>query len=369
MTMTSNVVGSERPLHSEYLEWAKAQLPVRYPLSVSGVPPLQIETLDPSLEDFTMVARNEYGWPPLVERIAKRYSVEPSCVVLAPGTTMANFIACSALIEPGDEVLLEHPTYDPLRAVAEYLHASVRLFARRPENAYHLDVAAIEEAMTHNTRLIMISNLHNPTGALDSRTDLEELAALAEARDIYVLVDEVYLDWVYGGIETPPSATDISPRFVSTNSLTKVFGLAALRAGWILAEPEVADRMKRLSGLFMNYMPHPTERIAARALDRAEEILRVQRERVDANRALVASFVETQNRLQWVRPVAGTTGFVRLDGEDVDAFIAKARADYEVSLVPGRFFGEKEYFRIGFGMETATVAGGLERLAELLRST
>jgi hypothetical protein len=280
---------------------------------------------------------------------------------------MANYVACAALLEPGDEVLLEHPVYDPLRVVPEFLHASTRSFERRPDEGYRLDVSAIEAAMTPNTRLIVISNLHNPSGALDNRTELEHLAALAESRDVYVLADEVYLEWLYGVGDTVPSAIDISPRFVTTRSLTKAYGLAALRAGWILAEPSLAERMRKLNGLFTNSMAHPTERLAARALDHAEQILRWQRERVDRNRALVTDFITGQERLRWAEPVAGTVGFVHLEGEDVDAFIAKARADYEVSLVPGRFFGERDYFRMGFGMETSVVAGGLDRLGELLR--
>jgi aspartate/methionine/tyrosine aminotransferase len=281
---------------------------------------------------------------------------------------MANYVACAALLEPGDEVLVEHPVYDPLRAVPQFLHASVRYFQRRPENRYRLDVGAIESALTPKTRLIAISNLHNPTGALDDRAELEELATVAEARDVYVLADEVYLEWLYGLPGVIPSAIDISPRFVTTRSLTKVYGLAALRAGWILAEPAVAARMRKLNGLFTNSMAHPTERLAARALDNAEQMLELQRERVDRNRALVADFIATQTRLEWVKPTAGTVSFVRLDGEEVEAFIAKARADFDVALVPGRFFGEKNYFRIGFGMETSVVSGGLERLADLLRT-
>lgn len=366
MTVMRDTVGAARPMSSEYLEWAKSQLPVKYNLAFSGVTPCDIREIDPSLDDLTMIASNEYGWPPLLERIAARYAVEPSCVVLAAGTTAANFIACAALIEPGDDVLIEHPVYEPLRVVPEFLHASVRHFRREPEEAYRLNVEAIESAMTPNTRLIVISNLHNPTGALDTRADLEELAALAESRDVYILADEVYLEWMYGLPETAPSATDISPRFVTTRSLTKVYGLAALRAGWILAEPEMAAKIRALSGLFTNYMPHPTERLAARALDRADEMLERQRERVERNRALVAEFISTQDRLQWAEPVAGTVGFVQLEGEDVEPFIARCRAEFDISLVPGRFFGAADYFRIGFGLETSIVEGGLAALEHAL---
>jgi aspartate/methionine/tyrosine aminotransferase len=182
---------------SEYLEWARSQGNIKYSLALSGVPPVDVNLLSPSVDDFTMVADNEYGWPPLLERIAHRYAVEPKNVVLAHGTSMANHLACAALVEAGDHVVIERPVYDPLVAVPRYLGCDVGFFERREEEAYALDVARVEVACTARTRLVILSNLHNPTGALLNRADLESLAELADRRDLHVLVDEVYLEWIY----------------------------------------------------------------------------------------------------------------------------------------------------------------------------
>src|SRR5689334_23853038 len=170
----------KRPLGSEYLEWAKAQGTVRYSLAISGVPPFDVSLLSPSIDDFTMVADNEYGWLPLLERIARRYGVKPENVVLAHGTSMANHLACATLVEPGDRVLIETPVYDPLVAVPRYLGCDVDFFARGREDKYALDVGRIEAALTPRTRLVILSNLHNPTGALTGRAELQDLARLAE---------------------------------------------------------------------------------------------------------------------------------------------------------------------------------------------
>ena len=116
-----------------------------------------------------MVADNEYGWGPLLERIAQRYGVEPRNVVLAHGTSMANHLACAALVEEGDHVLIERPVYDPLVAVPRYLGCEIGFFERREEDGYSLDVARVEAAITPRTRLVILSNLHNPTGADKSR--------------------------------------------------------------------------------------------------------------------------------------------------------------------------------------------------------
>lgn len=352
-----------RPVESSYLEWAKAHGNVTYNLAISGVPACDVRLVSPSVDDFTMVADNEYGWPPLLDRIASRYGVAAESVVLAHGTSMANHLACAALLEPGDEVLLETPGYDPLRVVPAYLHCDVRTFERREEAGYRLEVDRIERALTPRVRAVIISNLHNPSGALTQRPDLERLADLAETHDFRVLVDEVYLEWIYGSNEEPRSAINLSPRFVTTRSLTKAYGLGPLRAGWILAEPALADRMKRLNGIFTSSMSHPTERLAARVLDNAEGLLHSGRERIAHNRKSVTAFVERNPRLSWVRPEAGTVGFVRLLTGDVDQLVERLLTEYDTLVVPGHFFGAPDHFRIGYGMDAGVLEEGLARLA------
>jgi aspartate/methionine/tyrosine aminotransferase len=366
MTRSSDNPRSARPIESAYLEWSKAHGKVKYNLASSGVVPCDVKLLSPSRADFTMIADNEYGWQPLLDRIAKRYDVPADCVVLAHGTSMANHLACAALLEPGDEVLLESPVYDPLRVVPEYLQCQVREVQRRAEDGYRLDFNAMEKAIGPRTRLVIISNLHNPSGALTTRAELERLAALAEANYFLVLVDEVYLEWLYGESNEPRSAINLSPRFVTTRSLTKVFGLAALRAGWILAEPALATRMKRLNGLFTASMSHPAERLAARALDHAAQLLELQRKRVDGNRKLATEFVEGHPKLSWVRPEAGTVGWVRLSEGSVDELVERLLREYDTLVAPGHFFGVKDHFRIGFGMDAAVLQEGLQRLGSAL---
>ena len=353
---------------SVYLEWARSHGNIKYSLALSGVPPIDVNLLSPSVDDFTMVADNEYGWQPLVGRISQRYRVHPDNVVLAHGASMANHLACAALAEPGDHVVIEWPVYDPLVAVPRYLDCEVSFVERRAEDRYALDVASVARAVTPRTRLVILSNLHNPTGAAVDRAALESLAQLAESHDFNVLVDEVYLEWMYGA-ETDSeirSAINISPRFVTTRSLTKVFGLAALRAGWILADAPLATRMRRLNGLFASSMSHPAERLAARAFDHAETLLDKQRKRVGKNRSIVDKFIAAQPMLSWIPPVAGTVGFVRLDGGDVDGLVERLEAKDSL-VVPGRFFGVDDHFRLGFGMEQGHLEEGLKQLSLALQ--
>jgi aspartate/methionine/tyrosine aminotransferase len=175
-----------------------------------------------------------------------------------------------------------------------------------------------------------------------------------------VLVDEVYLEWILDQGET--SAVELGPRFIITSSLTKAYGLDDLRAGWIVADPGIAEKLRRLNDLFSIKMVHLAERWAALALDRAPALLETLRPVLETNRELVDRFVAAQPALEWLVPAAGTVGWVRLRGLEVDELNTRL-LPLETAVVPGRFFGAPEFFRLGFGQVTELLEEGLERLA------
>ena len=153
--------------------------------------------------------RNDYGWPPLVARIAARYAVGEGSVVVAAGTSMANHLAMATILETGDHVLVERPGYDPLERVPALWGAHVDHVARVADCGYRFDVDAIRAAVTPRTRLVVLSDLHNPTGARLDAADFRALTALAESRGFHVIVDEVYGEWLRE--EGVPSTIHASP--------------------------------------------------------------------------------------------------------------------------------------------------------------
>lgn len=349
---------------SRYLEWAKSRAGIRWNLSASGVRACPLELLDPMLEDLSPAGPNLFGWPPLLEALGARYDVDARRIVLATGASLANHLVCATLLQPGDEVLVESPTYEPLHAVPRYLHAGVRFFERAREDGYAVDPERVRAALTPRTRLVVLTNLHNPSGAPVGADALAALAALADAHDLHVLVDEVYLEWLHD--DGHASAVHVSPRFVTTRSLTKAYGLDGVRVGWILAAPELAERIRRVQNLFYTTLAMPSERLASRALARATALLAPLKALTAHNRDIVDAFVGADPRLSWVRPPAGTVGFARLHGGDVDGLVERLETRYDATVAPGRFFGDPASFRIGFGMETAVLEEGLRRLAAAL---
>jgi aspartate/methionine/tyrosine aminotransferase len=345
---------------SPYITWAKAQDELHYSLAGSGVRPCPRELLEPPPEPFPLSGPNEEGWLPLLERIAARYRQRPENVVLAHGASMANHLVCARVIEHGDDVLVERPVYEPLYLLPRFYRANVIFFERRWADGFALDVDEIRRRLTPRTTLVICSNLHNPTGALTERGALAELAKLAEREDFHMLMDEVYLEWMLdqGGL----SAAELGPRFIVTSSLTKAYGLDDLRAGWIVAETDIAEKLRRLNDLFSIKMVHLAERWAAQALDRAPALLESLRPVLATNRELVDRFVSSHPALEWLPPAAGTVGWVRLRGLEVDEINTRLRP-LETAVAPGRFFGAPEFFRIGFGQATELLEEGLERLA------
>ena len=355
---------SRRTLSSEYIEWAKLRSGARFSLATSGVAPYPISELGVRIEDIELSGVSLYGYEPLQLALAAKCGVDPENVVAAIGTSMANHLAMAATLEPGDEVLIEHPAYDPLLGIARYLGAEVKRFARRFDNGFRIDPREIERAVTSHTRLIVLTNLHNPTSVLTDRNTLEQIGDVARSVKARVLIDEVYLEALFD--QAPRSAFHLGPHFITTSSLTKAYGLSGLRCGWVLAEPELARRMWRLNDLFGNIPAHPAERLSVVALAKLDRIAGRAHSLIEQNRVVLNRFLDSRDDLEAVRPDVGTTVAPRLKRGNVDELCALLREKYETTVVPGRFFEIPEHFRIGIGCDGEMLAEGLKRLAAAL---
>ncbi len=350
-----------RHKHSDYMHWAKLHSSARFNLATSGVAAFPMRELPVSIEQLEINGDSAYGYAPLQQAIADKCGVDPDCVVAAAGTSMANHLAMAALLDPGDEVLIEHPTYELLTSAALYLGASVTTFARKEQDGYALDPAEILRVLTPKTKLIVLTNLHNPTSVRTPDYVLLEVGDLAKSVGAHVLVDEVYLDAVYEN--TPRTSFHLGPEFIVTNSLTKIYGLSGLRCGWILAQPDLARAMWRLNDLFESNRAHPVELLSVVAFQNLRAIRERARKIVDADRILLNDFLSRQIGVSAVRTEFGTTSFLRLKKGDAERFLERLRTEYETSAVPGRFFGMSSHFRIGMGVDTEMFGEGLRRIA------
>lgn len=356
--------GARHRMTSEYMHWAKTRSSARFNLAISGLDNLQLSDLDASIEDLELTRAGGYSYDPLQQALARRLNVNAESIVAATGTSLANHLAMAYLVKPGDEVLIERPTYEPLLALAEYLGAEVKRFDRRFEDSFKILPDEIAREVSQQTRLIVITNLHNPSGVLTDDETLRKVGAIARGLDARVLVDEVYLEVLF---EKPVrTCFHLGKEFVVTSSLTKAFGLSGLRCGWIIAEPDVANGIWRLNDLFGVMAAHPAELLSIVALQQLDKISVRTRALLKTNRALVNQFLDSRDDLEAVRPEFSTIVFPRVKHGTTEQLIALLRTKYETSVVPGSFFEMPAHFRLGFAGNTETLAAGLERLSAAL---
>src|SRR5437667_11584170 len=205
---------------------------------------------------------------------------------------------------------------------------------------------------------------------------LQAVGKVAHRARVRVLVDEVYLEMLFGKpapfcfpIGNAIAGVSENP-FIVTTGLTNVSGSSGLRCRWILAAPELARRMWLLNDLFAATGAHPAERLSLMAFDHLEQFRERARALLTANRALLDAFLDSRRDMECFRPPAGTVVFPRLrlglTHRDPQVFFTLLREKYETTVVPGSFFEMPRHFRIGIGGDTATLRGGLERLGAAL---
>jgi hypothetical protein len=350
---------------STYMHWAKTRAKVKYDLALSGILNLPFADLDAKIEDIDLNGDNSYGYAPLVNALAGHTEVaRESVVTISGGTSMANHLAMAAAIEHGDEVLIEQPTYEPLLALAQYFGAQINRFARQASDNYRVDLDDLEAKATSRTRLIVLTNLHNPSSALVDEETLRQIGEIANDVGARVLVDEVYLEAMFE--DAPASAVKLGQQFIATSSLTKGYGLSGLRCGWILAEPALAQQMRLLHDIFGALAPHPAERLSVVAIAKLAKFVERAKSILETNRAVLNDFFDSREDLQVVRSQIGTTSFPRLLKGNVDNLYALLTEKYDAAVVPGKFFESSQHFRVGMCAEPELFAHGVERLGHAL---
>ncbi len=342
------------------MPWAKLRSHATYNLATSGVAHWKLRDLPIRIEDLEISGPSFYGYEPLQRALAQHAGVTPDRIVAAAGTSMANYLAFATLLKPGDEVLVEQPTYELLLAALNQIGATIHRFPRVHETGFALDPDTVRKAVTPKTKLIVVANLHNPSSALADEATIRAVGEIGPR----VLVDEVYLDAAFE--QAPKSAALLGDRFIVTSSLTKVYGLSGLRCGWIVAEPKLAEAMWRLNDLFASIPAHMAELASVIALGELPRILASVRARLDRNRFLLHRFLDSRADLDAPRTPFGTTCFPKLLRGNVDRLCELLRSKYDTTVVPGSYFEMPDHFRIGIGGDAEPLEEGLRRLGQAL---
>jgi aspartate/methionine/tyrosine aminotransferase len=306
----------------------------------------------------------------LREKIAVYHGVSTSEVLPAFGTTHGLWAAYTSLLAPGDEALVEVPTYEPLVRIAEGVGARVIRFERPASERFALDPGRVRAAITPRTKVVAVTNLHNPGGVRAPTDALREVARIAGELGAHLLVDEVYAPFDAmtdaRGVWTG-SARNLAPNVVVASSLTKVYGLGARRIGWVLAPSEVIARGEDAMIASLGHPPDAWSALAAQAFEALPALADRARSLLAGKRARVEAWVRAKPRLTWSAPSEGLFGFaVDSSAGDLTATIERGAAQHGVLVAAGAFFGVPNGFRLSWSIDGATLEDGLERLGRVV---
>ncbi|MGO8994727.1 MAG: pyridoxal phosphate-dependent aminotransferase [Polyangiaceae bacterium] len=362
-----------------YLRWAmRFYGHVEFDLATSGMTPAPMDLWSGPVHGSTGAAlplgdlhlEDASAWGRLREHIARHNGVPASEALPTLGATHALWTAYASLLAPGDEVLVEHPTYEPIYRIAEGVGARVTRFERSPGERFALDPDRVAAALTPRTRVIALTNLHNPGGVRASDEALRAIGSLAERNGAHVLVDEVYAAFDAmcdaRGAWTG-SARRLGRNIVVASSLTKVYGLGAHRIGWLLAPSEVIARAEDAHLSNFGHPPVTWSAAAEAAFVSLPTLASRARSLLEGKRARVEAWVAARHHLTWSAPREGLFGFaIDSRGVDLTEGIERSARSSGVLVAPGSFFGFPNAFRLSWSIDAMKLDAGLDRLGEAL---
>lgn len=308
---------------------------------------------------------SNYGDPRNIAWLADKYKTGGENVVLTAGSSEANFLVYMAALSPGDKVIVERPGYPQFRSLATLVNAEIVDLPRRPENGFLPDVEEFKSLLDENVRLVVLTNLHNPSMALMPRDMMQQIVQAAADNGTLVLVDEVYIDHLKPGDDY--SAFELDDNVVVTNSLTKVYGLSGLRFGWAVGPQKLLSKMLDLIDIVDPELPTIAQNMAHRALENLARLRPAARRLHEQNWPIVREWADSRADVDFFDPPGGITVWLRIDGiSETGNLSTVARNDYGVLVVPGEYFQSPGWLRVGYKVEPSAVREGLARLGKAI---
>jgi aspartate/methionine/tyrosine aminotransferase len=344
-------------------------------LTESGIHPFTLRGLL-SAEQLSAVLDTVLGYgqtngaPALRERVAALYSdLGADNVLITNGSSEANLVACHALLEPGDEVVVMLPNYMQIWGIAEFLGVRPVAFHLREENGWAPDLDELRRVVGDRTRMIAVCNPNNPTGQVLEPGEMREIAAVADRVGAWVHADEVYRGAELSGEETP-SFVGLAERVTAVGGLSKAYALPGLRLGWLVgseATVRTAWAYHDYTSITAGVLSHGIGEIALSPEVRPE-ILERSRSILRDNLASTIDWVDGfGGRICLTPPRAGGMAFMRYDFDISSSELSDwLRVEHGVFVLAGQCYGMDGFFRVGIGAEKHVLRTGLERIRQAL---
>lgn len=339
----------------------KYEFKVKYLLCSSDCESLKIgelleleENADSKLKEHWLGYTESPGNPNLREEISKLYDgINAEDILVFSGAEEGIFVFMNVYLNPGDHVIVQNPAYQSLFEVANAIGCEITKWDMPYEKDWELDVEFLEENVKENTKCLILNFPHSPTGYLPSKKKYDEIIKIAREKEIMIFSDEVYRLLELDPEDRLPAMCDVYDDGISLGVMSKSFGLAGLRIGWIVSKEKSLIR-SLLS--FKNYTTicnsAPSEFLAMLALRNKKSILKRNMNIIKSNVLLLDEFFNQNEKLfSWVKPKGGSVAFPKLlIDENIEQFCHNLLNAEGVLLMPGSIFDyKKPHFRIGFG--------------------
>jgi aspartate/methionine/tyrosine aminotransferase len=357
----------------DLFEWLLRNAPhATYNLAFSNIHGLTIHEYkafaEPSFSDsFELGSNAQYGADELKQTLCSMYSCDPHNIVTTTGATEGNFLLFSSLLSKGDEFIIEQPGYQPMWLTPEMLGAHRIKLPRLFENKFKVESETLSNYITKKTKLVVLTNLHNPSGVLMDKKTIISVAKIASEYGAYVLVDEIFLD---GSFVAASSSFGI-PNVIVTGSATKIYGLGGLHSGWVIAPPEVATLCQRMKAHTTGASSYTSEIMTARILRVARhELIKRFKERGQPNREYLKKWMRSHTEFfDWVEPDGGIMCFPRyhLKMSSVDLCSSLFQSQ-KILVNPGSYFNQEGFVRISYGCELPLLQDALDALEKGMQS-
>jgi len=322
------------------------------------------------LDGLVLNYGDHLGHPGLRALVAADAAGTADDVLVTPGAAAALFLVHTAVLQPGDHVIVARPNYATNVETPRTIGADVSYLDLSFEDGWRIDTDRIAALLTPRTKLVSLTSPHNPTGQVMPEAALRAVVSLVERAGARLLFDETYREMTFG--DPLPVAASLSDRAISVSSLSKTYGLPGLRIGWLVTR----DRAVRDTLLAAKEQVFITgsvvdEELAFRALSRRAGVLPGIRARIAAAFDATRQWIAADARFEWIEPAGGVVGFPRIRpdlGVDVDRFYELLLERYGTVVGPGHWFEQpRELFRLGFGWPSpAELAEGLANLSASL---
>ncbi len=352
----------------EFLIWAKRHRRVRYEMTLSGAPPVDLADFDAGPEHVEIRIRGVDGDPRIIDAVARRYGVDPRGVVPVPGASGGNFVVM-ATADRTRPILIEEPVYGPMRRAAAFFNARLIPLARRPEQDFRLDPQELRAGLQAGAGVVYLSNLHNPSGQPIDARRMREIAGAADEFGAIVVVDEVYLDYAHVNLGAPRwTAASLADNVVVVNSLTKVYGAGALRLGWLITTPARARHFRRMMDYLNVEHPAPATSLGLRAFERIDRLEARTRELYRRARPVVADWLASCAELHAYPNHGAIFECVRLPrGVKAGDLSKLLYREHQTRVVPGEFFNLPDHIRVSTTLAPDDLRTGLANIAEGVR--